>query len=119
MRGRLHTLKLVGQRLISGPDAGEVQRDSEGRWVQSPTIPAMAVDVREVTGRIGFPNRSEIPEGETVDAAAHLPLGTVVKRGDELLAAGTGNAALDDRYEVIGVGYGRVMVRVLLRKFKV
>jgi hypothetical protein len=118
MRGRRHTLRLIGHRLASGPDVGEVYRDGEGRWLKSPNDPPLDLNVREVIGFVGFPAKTDTPDGQAVDAAAHLPLGTVVLRGDELEAYGTGNPNLDGRYEIIGVGQGRAMIRVTLRRYQ-
>ena len=117
MRGHVHHLRLIGVRLQSGVDAGRVTRDSEGRFVQSPTNPPHDVAVVEVKGRIGFTRRDEGPDGETIDTAAHLPRGTVVKAGDELEAWDTGDPNLDGRYEIVGVQSGPALVRVTLRRF--
>jgi hypothetical protein len=121
MRGRLHHLKLIGIRLQSGVGAGEPERDSEGRFVRSPTDPPLDVKVTEVLGRITYLRRAEgytrqfgAPE-ESSTGAAHLPKGTIVQRGDELLAEHTGDPNLDGRYEITGVQAGRAMVRVMLR----
>lgn len=112
----MHQLRLTGLRLQSGPEAGKPIRDAEGRFVQSPANPPDDVSVVEVKGRIGFPSRQEVEDGENIDSAAQLPLGTVVRRGDELEAINTGLPELDGRYEVVGVGYGRAIVRVTLRR---
>lgn len=116
MRGHVYKLRLINPRLRSGPNAGKPSRDAEGRWVQSPTNPPTDVAVTEVEGFIGYPGRDEVPDGENIDTAAHLPRGTTVQRGDELEAWDTGDPNLDGRYEIVGVQPGRAMVRVLLRR---
>jgi hypothetical protein len=116
MRGRKHQLKIISFRQQSGVNAGKPIRDTEGRVNQSPTNPPADVLSRDVEGFIGFPGRQEVADGgEAIDNAAHLPLGTVVHRGDEIEAV-TGDAMLDGRYQVTGVQVGRVMVRALLRR---
>lgn len=116
MRGHRHPLRLIGLRRTTGADAGEPVRDAEGRYQRSPTNPPTDVSVREVIGFIGFPRRAEEVDGVTVDNAAHLPLGTVVLRGDEVEAHDTGDTNLDGRYRIMGVQVGRALIRLQLKR---
>lgn len=119
MRGHRHPLRLIGLRQLTGVSAGEPVRDSEGRFQRSPTNPPTDVNVREVVGFIGFPRKAEVADGQQVDNAAHLPLGTTVLRGDELEAHDTGDALLNGRYRIIGVQMGRAMIRLQLKRVEV
>lgn len=119
MRGHVHQLTVVGQRaVVAGTvPAGEVKVDEEGRW--RPVDPNQPVEgtVSSVTvrGRIGYRRQVEIPEGSEVTTAAHLPRGTPVVVGDDLIAD-AGDPLLDGRYEIVEVQPGPALLRLLLRR---
>lgn len=125
MRGAVHSIRIYGLRETLGASPTfEPVRDSEGRFVRSPTNPPYNTPVTTVTGFVGYTSTYHmrgiaIPEGETVDTAAHLPRGTVIHRGDELEAYNipAPDTALNGRYRIVGVSYGRVMVRVAMRRY--
>lgn len=121
MTGHVHNIRLYGLRQTLGASPTmEPVRDSEGRFVQSPTNPPSSKTlIRELVGFVGYPKRDEVPEGENIDNAAHLPRGTVVNPGDELEAVDIPepDGHLNGRYEIVGVTHGPALVRVLLRRF--
>lgn len=118
MRGRVHSLALVGQKGATGPSTNKVVRDAEGRWRSPSGVPAEgAVSRRVYKGFCGSPKSSEMAAlGITLDAAAHLPRGTTVLAGDDLEVSGTSDSR-DGRYEIIAVQDGPAMTRVLLKRY--
>lgn len=117
MRGRRHLLHLVGQRGTWGATEGKVVKDAEGRWRSPAGGPEGSVRVTKVRGFIGPVKASERPEGVTSATAAQVPLGTVVRQGDDLEAVDTGDPLLDGRYEVTEVQTGPAVLRLLLRRY--
>ena len=119
MRGRRHTLTLIGQRAKSGVTAGQVARDAEGRW----RAPAGGVEGSPsrvtVKGFIGPVKATEVPVGVTADSAAQVPEDTPFAKGDDLIAADTGSPHLDGRYEVTGFQAGgrADILRLFLRRY--
>lgn len=122
MRGRVHTLRLLGQRAVDDTGTvpeGNVAVDAEGIWHapgETGTVTEGRRRIWEGKGFIGPVRVREAPNGESFQTAAHLPIGTEVHAGDDLEAVGTGDPNVDGLYEITGVQPGPVIVRVLLKR---